>query len=225
MFTYLASLTPAHDPVVDCARGNGQAAVGLATHFTRVIAIHRSADQLSHAVKHSRIEYHLRTAEQIDLPDHCADLLTGAQALHWFDLPAVYRDVRRVLEPDGVLAVWVYTLNRVDDDFDALVRHYHDEIVGPYWPEERRLVTDEYRSLPFPLREHTPPPIEMTTEWTPERILGYLHSWSARQRYIDRNGSNPIDLLADDLARAWGRTTVRSVSWPLSLRVGVLQES
>lgn len=40
------------------------------------------------------------------------DLVTAASALHWFDLPAFYREVRRVLKPHGCLAAWAIPLVR-----------------------------------------------------------------------------------------------------------------
>ena len=49
LFTYLASLCPAHDLAWDCATGNGQAAVALAPHFEQVIATDASAQQIDQA--------------------------------------------------------------------------------------------------------------------------------------------------------------------------------
>ena len=50
---------------------------------------------------------HPGTAEQTGLPDHCADLITAAQAFHWFDRPAARREFDRLLKPGGVAAlIW-----------------------------------------------------------------------------------------------------------------------
>lgn len=226
LFAYLASLTGEPRLAVDCATGSGQAAIGLAEHFEHVIAIDRSADQLAHAERHPRITYQLGSAEAIRLSAHSADLVTVAQALHWFNLERFYGEVRRVLKPGGVLAVWTYNLNTITPAIDAIIRRYHDALLGEYWPPERKFLTDGYRSLPFPFRELTPPRIEMVTEWTLDHLLGYLRSWSATQRYIDQNNANPLALITEKLSKAWGNPNEsRRVVWPLTLRVGLAEDT
>lgn len=46
------------------------------------------------------------TAEATGLPDHCADIVTASQALHWFDPDHVFPEVARVLRPGGVFAAF-----------------------------------------------------------------------------------------------------------------------
>ena len=55
LFDFIASLALTKKLAWDCATGNGQAAVGLAEHFARVIATDASAEQISHARPHPRI--------------------------------------------------------------------------------------------------------------------------------------------------------------------------
>jgi ubiquinone/menaquinone biosynthesis C-methylase UbiE len=81
----------------DCAAGSGQATADLARRFDRVIATDASSEQISAAKPISNVEYRVATAEQSGLSDNCADLVTVAQALHWFDLPKFYAEARRVL--------------------------------------------------------------------------------------------------------------------------------
>lgn len=221
LFEYLASLTSEHELAVDCATGNGQAALGLAVHYQSVVGFDQSAEQLAHAQPHPRISYHIAKAEKLPVASRSADIVTVAQALHWFRLEEFYAEVRRVLKPKGILAVWTYNLHRITPDVDAIVRDYHDRILDGYWPPERSRIIDGYRSLPFPFRELTPPPIEMHTHWTLDHLLGYLRSWSATQRFIDQNGSNPLDVITNKLRAAWGEASVRQVSWPLTLRIGI----
>jgi ubiquinone/menaquinone biosynthesis C-methylase UbiE len=55
-----------------------------AEHFETVIAQDGSAEQLQHADRqHANIQYQQADAHSMGLPDHCADLVTVAQALHW----------------------------------------------------------------------------------------------------------------------------------------------
>ena len=115
--------------------------------------------------------------------------MTVAQALHWFDLPRFYAEVRRVTQPDGVVAVWCYQLHSITPDIDAIVNRYYTDIVGADWPPERRLVEEGYRTLAFPFEEITPPPFHMVHRWNLSQVLGYVGSWSATQRYQKRTGA------------------------------------
>jgi ubiquinone/menaquinone biosynthesis C-methylase UbiE len=90
LFAYLASLVPARKFAWDCATGNGQAAVALMPWFDRVIATDASRKQLDEARDADRITYLAAPAERTPLPDASVDLVTVAQALHWFNLPAFY---------------------------------------------------------------------------------------------------------------------------------------
>ena len=106
LFQWLAVTTPRHERAWDCACGNGQASVDLAEYFQEVIGTDLSGEQLQHAAPHNRVTYRVAVAESSGLPSAQFDLVTVAQALHWFDLKRFYAEVRRVLRPDGVLAVW-----------------------------------------------------------------------------------------------------------------------
>jgi ubiquinone/menaquinone biosynthesis C-methylase UbiE len=222
LFDYLAEFAPGRSLVWDCAAGNGQATVDLVRRFDRVIATDASAEQIAAAKPQANVEYRVAPAEQSGLPDTCADLVTVAQALHWFDLPRFYAEARRVLRPGGVLAVWAYGIHAVEDQaINEIVQDYYGNVVGPYWPPERKLVEEGYRTLPFPFAEVQPPHFEMQTRWTLDQLLGYFSTWSATNRFIKARGENPLKPLAESLRRAWGNeATARIVTWPLSLRVG-----
>jgi len=147
-------------------------------------------------------------------------LAVVAQALHWFDRDAFYSEVRRVLKPAGVIAVWCYSFLTVEPRVDAIVNELYAEIVAPYWPPERRLVETGYATVDFPFQELSPPEFHMTADWSLRHLLGYLHTWSAVQRYKDAQQADPVRLICDRLERAWGDPDLtRPISWPLSLRL------
>jgi ubiquinone/menaquinone biosynthesis C-methylase UbiE len=226
LFDYLATLVPPTSLVWDCAAGNGQATTDLAGRFARVVATDASAEQIASATPHSRIEYRVALAEQSGLPDGSAGLVTVAQALHWFDLGRFFSEVRRVLGPGGVVAVWAYGINQIENDaIDAVVQDYYNNTVGPCWPPERKLVEEGYRTIEFPFAEVTPPAFHMETCWTLGQLLGYFSTWSATTRYIKANGRNPIEPLTSRLLVEWGDPeTTRRVVWPLSVRIGRREE-
>lgn len=222
LFSWLASLVLRHDLAWDCAAGSGQASVDLASHFERVVATDASRAQIEAAAPHPRVEYRVAPAEASGLPDASVDLVTVAQALHWFDLAGFYAEVGRVLHPSGVLAVWTYgVLNVEGTAVDALVQHFYHDTVGPYWPAERAHVEDGYRSLSFPWTEIAPPSFSMEAYWTLPQLLGYFRSWSATGRFIKARGYDPVVPLEQQMIPLWkAPESRRMVRWPLSLRVG-----
>lgn len=224
LFAWLAAQCAGQELAWDCGAGSGQASVALAAHFARVHATDASADQVAHAEPHPCVEYRVAPAEQSGLPDRSADLVTVAQALHWFDLPAFYAEVRRALKPGGVIAAWTYGVHVTEgDEVNAVVRHFYEHVVGPCWPPERRHVENGYRELPFPFTRIAAPEFTMQVRWPLAQLLGYLGSWSATARYRKLNGSDPLPALRQQLLPLWGDPAqARSVSWPLSLLAGRL---
>ncbi|MEA2604648.1 MAG: hypothetical protein QOF89_5640 [Acidobacteriota bacterium] len=221
LLDFVASLPRRHGLAWDCATGNGQAAVGLAERFQRVIATDGSAQQLSLAMPHPNVEYRQALAEESGLASGSIDLVTVATAVHWFDFDRFYAEVERVLAPGGALAVWAYNLARVIPEVDVLIDRLARQIVGPYWPPERRWVDEEYRTLPFPFAEVEVPPLWIEEQWAFDRFAPYFSTWSATARYREATGQDPVDLIREDLERAWGDPAqVRTVRWPVMMRAG-----
>jgi len=221
LFAYLAELCPFHDLAWDCATGNGQAAVTLAAYFRAVIATDASHKQIGQAHPRENVRYLVAPADEVPLDDSSVDLVTVAQALHWLDLTGFYAEVRRVIRPGGVIAVWCYQLHTIAPEIDAIVHHLYADIVGADWPPERRLVEEGYRTLAFPFEELHSPPFQMVHSWDLDHLLGYLGSWSSSQRYRTRTGLDPLGLIRTELEAAWGDPgQTRDVTWPLHLRAG-----
>jgi SAM-dependent methyltransferase len=222
LFDFLATLVPKDSVVWDCAAGNGQATVDLAERFPKVIATDASGEQIAAAKPHPRAEYRIAVAEESGLPAQSVGLVTVAQAMHWFDLKRFYAEVDRVLRPGGVLAAWAYGINEVEGDaVNDLVQDFYGNVVGPYWPPERKIVEEGYRTIEFPYAEIVPPKIRMESRWTLPELLGYFSSWSATNRYTKANGRNPLEPMAAALAPVWGQPGgPRWVRWPLAIRVG-----
>ncbi|AFL75705.1 class I SAM-dependent methyltransferase [Thiocystis violascens] len=222
LFAWLAKTCSARDLVWDCATGNGQAAVALGDWFTRVIATDASSEQLVHAQPHDRVIYRRTSAEDSGLRDASVDLITVAQALHWFDLPRFHREVRRVLKPNGLFAAWSYGRLRIDDPaVDRFFQSFYSETLSAYWPAERHHVETGYRDLAFPLRLQPVPTFTMTDGWTCGQVFGYVRSWSATAKLCEARGEVAMDSFIARLLQIWGdpeRTCV--VTWPLTILVG-----
>jgi SAM-dependent methyltransferase len=221
LFGYLGSIAPSRQLAWDCGTGNGQAAVGLASVFDRVIATDASEKQIANAQPRERVGYRVAPAESSCIQSATVDLIMVAQALHWFDLDRFYAEARRVLKPGGVLAASAYNLLTIQPEIDEVVNRYYYEVVGPFWPPERELV-EQFAELPFPLHQIDAPKFEMTAHWNLDHLIGYLRTWSSTQLFIAAKGSDPLELIADQLSNVWGDAhQTRKVIWPLTLRVGV----
>jgi SAM-dependent methyltransferase len=221
LFEWLAREAPARDLAWDAGCGNGQAAVALARDFASVHATDPSATQIDAATPHPRVRYAVEPGESCTLIDHGVDLVTVAQALHWFDFERHFAEARRVLRPDGLYAAWSYGLMRIDPAIDPVLAHFEHEVVGPYWPPERRHVDAGYRDIPFPLAPLEVPAFAMHHDWRLPQVLGYLETWSAVQRYRAARGTDPMPALAAALTPAWGDPLQpRRVEWPLVVLAG-----
>lgn len=220
LFAYLSSVCRRHELAWDCGAGSGQATVPLTRRFRQVIASDQSTEMLSRAPRLSSIHLCITTAEQAAIRGETVDLVTVAQALHWFDIQAFYREVNRVLNRGGVLAVWTYGNQTLDDEqIDAVLARFYRDVVGPYWRPERRHVESGYRSLPFPFAELEAPSFVLEQQWTLGDLLGYIGTWSATQQYCETTGRDPLAVVSSQLAELWGRGP-RTIRWPLSVRVG-----
>jgi SAM-dependent methyltransferase len=222
LFDYLSSLTLEHKLAWDCATGTGQAALCLADRFDMVIATDASPQQIGQARKHPCVEYRVAAAENSEIESESLDLITVAQALHWFDIPKFMQESKRVLKSRGVIAVWTYNLFRVTPDIDAVIDNLYWNILDGYWAPERKMVESGYADLDMPFQEVALPRFEMSANWSLPQLLGYLGTWSAIGKYRETEGLDPLVDTAATLQQVWGDLSLeKEISWPLSVRVGI----
>jgi len=224
LFTWLARISPSRETVWDCGCGSGQASVALAEQFAAVHATDVSPEQIAAAKPHPRVRYSVAPAEHSCLPAHSMDLVTVAQALHWFDVNAFYAEAARVARPGALLAVWNYPRPQfVDAELDRRFFAFYTEVVGPYWPPERRHIESWYRTLPFPFEEVETPGFGIELSWNPEQVAGYVSSWSATVRYRKALGKDPVPMLRESLAAAWPANGASvPMRMPIGIRIGKL---
>lgn len=224
LFVYLAGLAKSHDTAWDCGTGNGQAAIELSQYFTQVIATDINQAQLDIAPKIDNISYYHCPAEKTHIPNASIDLITVAQALHWFDFTHFFNEVRRVAKPEGIIAAWSYSLGTITPEIDNIIQKLYFEILGDeYWPKERRYVDKGYKTIPFPFSKIVPPEFQIVKEMDFAQLLGYLATWSAVKEYQKRNQINPLGLIISDLEKAWGDPeSTHFMTWPIHLLVGAV---
>lgn len=211
----------------DCATGNGQAAIQLIHYFDQVVATDASETQIKNAFHRPGIQYRVATAEDSGLDASSVDLITVAQALHWFDHDLFFKECHRVLKPGGVFATWWYRLLKIQEhptEARDLLRKFYEEITGPYWPHERKLVDDNYQSIAFPFTEIPAPDIKMDLAWTLQDLLNYLNTWSGVKKYEAAQGKNPVfTWFQPRMLDIFGRLDAPCpVTIPLSMKLGKL---
>lgn len=216
LFDWLAARAPSRRLALDCGTGSGQAAGALARRFEHVIATDASAEQIANAERFANVEYRVARAEAVVADNGAVDLVTVAQALHWFDVEAFYATAEAALAPGGVLAVWTYELMQVNREIDALIDDVYRGELDVFWPPERALVETGYRGILPRWPRIATPAFTVRMDWTVDDALGYLSSWSAVQRYRRALGRDPLAALAGPLRAAWGSRR-RGVLWPVVL--------
>jgi hypothetical protein len=198
--------------------------VGLAEFFAKVGGTDAGPEQIAHAIPRFGVRYRVAPADASGLQSGLVDLVTVAQALHWFDVSAFYAEAARVARRGALIAVWNYPRPKfADAELDRRFSAFYSEVVGPYWPPERRHIEAGYRTLSFPFDEIETPEFALELVWNIDQVAGYVSSWSATARYRKALGTDPVPLLRATLGEAWpGDGASVPIRMPIGLRVGKL---
>jgi len=222
LYDFLLQLVPARELAWDCGTGTGQAARALARHFVRVVATDIRAEQIECAAAPPNVTFLIADAETPQqFVQASVDLVTVAQAVHWFETGSFYEAVSTALKPNGIIAIWGYGFCSITPEIDAILHPYGREFLTPYWSEPHTIVLEGYRQLPFPFVSIAAPRFRMSTTWSLAQLKGYLDSWSATQAYKLRVGRDPFAAIAAPLTSAWGDPTrSRDIAWDLTVLIG-----
>lgn len=216
LYRWLASVVDRRELAWDCATGNGQAALGLAASFDRVVASDVSWTQLRFAVRDPRTAYCVGRAEESPLVSDSVDLVVAAAAVHWFDLDPFWREVERVTDRGSVLAVWSYHVAHLEGAHAARIRSFYENEVKEYFGAGARWVDARYENLILPGAPLEVPPFYVSAEWTLAELLRFVRSWSGVQKAVAETREDPVSDLADDLAKVWGDPgSPTALRWPL----------
>lgn len=207
---------------LDVATGSGQAAIELARTFEHVTACDPSAAQLANAVRMPNLTYHQCYGEAASsiVEPASVDLVTCAQALHWFNLDKFYPEMRRVLRPGGTLAAWGYGLLRFTptdgkktgitldaaaaNEANTHLYQLHTNVLGPYWDTRRYKIDSAYVGMEYPAMKWFErierQDLEVEAHPTLRHLLMYLRSWSSYQMFMraqEESGKVPWDPVED----------------------------
>jgi hypothetical protein len=204
----------------DAGTGSGQSAAILANHFTTVHASDISAEQLTHAIKKPNIIYAEAPSENSGYPSNSFDLVTAAQAIHWFDFDAFYEEVRRVARKHALIAVFGYGRLQSESGINPVIQKLYDLAFQAYFSSARRFVEEHYQTIPFPFEEIPAPAFSIETRWTMDQLKGYFDTWSAVQKFISEKGYNPADDAILKIRKVRPNVTPVPVRFPVFLRLG-----
>lgn len=165
-------------PVLDLAAGTGKLTRALLTAGFDVVAVEPQASLraiLAQRAGAARVRHGV--AEAIPLPADSVAAVTVADAFHWFDHAAALAEIRRVLRPQGGLAVlvtvpdwsgasWAHEVGTALADLRAA----HPLYDGPQWLDHVRAAPGW--ADPREIRVTTAQPAD------PERVLDYIASIS-----------------------------------------------
>ena len=226
LFKFLSTVTLQNNLAWDCATGNGQAAIGLARYFNKVIASDASRNQIQYAFQRENIDYKVFQAENAEIDSDSVDIVTVAQALHWFDFDKFYSNVKRVGKKGGIIAVWSYDMHKINPQIDKITKRLDvdGDILGSYWDKEARYVKEKYETITFPFREISVPVFKTTLHWNLNQLWDYMKTWSSVKEYYSENKQDPLDLVKLEVSALWGEEfDKKQITWNINIRAGVIK--
>ncbi|NBC81904.1 MAG: methyltransferase domain-containing protein [Bacteroidetes bacterium] len=218
-YKFLISLLESKERLWDCGCGNGQVAIDLADEFTEVHGTDISENQINHAFQHTHVNYQVMPAEQTNFPDRYFDMICVAQALHWFDIEAFFKEADRVLKTGGIMACFNYGFFNIEDELDNVINEQLFNPVEGYWSERNWLAKSGYKEVEFPFQKVEPPHFEMVQSWTRDTLLNYLSTWSAVKRYDEYHCDDIIGHLQQALKPIWDDKTVKQVNMEFNYHI------
>jgi SAM-dependent methyltransferase len=223
LFAFIKTLIPNANTVWDCATGNGQAAVGLSKVFDHVYATDISDEQIANHLRLDNVAFSVSPAERTVFANNMFDLVSVAQALHWFDFNKFWPEVQRVLKPGGAFITYAYSWFAITPQIDALVESEVKAVIAPYWAAQNQLVIDGYKDVEFPFEKAEVPKINLQIRWNFSQFMNYLHTWSATRRCMDDKGETFFEHAQDKLKKSWGDPTeIKTATAPLTIVAGYL---
>ena len=210
----------------DCGAGSGQLTQLLAPHFDAVVATDISAHQLQHAPYFENVSYQVQSAEHTSFAEQSFDLITVAQAIHWFDFDGFYAEVLRTLRPEGILAVIGYGLIQLQQpELQGCIERLYFKTLTGYWDAERRYIDEAYQTIPFPFEEIATSELSMSFQWSAAQLLDYLNTWSALKHYRAKNSDDPLFEFKAFFALDDHVNQLFELKFPIFLRLGRLPVS
>lgn len=227
LYDWLIAQTAKQDAAWDCATGNGQAAVDLSPYFAVVEATDISAEQVGEGFTQSNIHYSVHPAEQTGFQDNTFDLVTVAQALHWFDFPKFWSEVRRVAKPNALFCAWGYAWFDCDQELDNEFVQPFRALIAPYWAANNRILWDGYRNedILFPFQRITAPELAIQVQWSVPQLIEYMQTWSSyKHAQQNKDVSHALEELIRIAQLRFSQLGTLQITMPLHVVAGLVSK-
>ncbi|XP_065896165.1 putative methyltransferase DDB_G0268948 [Dysidea avara] len=198
--------------MVDVACGSGQGTFHMADLFKQVCGIDISQEQVHQALEKSKqlniknVEFCVGTAEKLPFADESVDLVTCAEALHWFHETTFYSEVDRILKHGGCLAAYGYGhVEAKHENVQPLIRHFLKDTLKGCWADRIKHIDNCYAELNLPYEK-----LERYDFYSEEQrrlpdLIGYMRSSAAYRRYSELHPGNIVlDELEQQLHKELG---------------------
>ena len=217
------------DLVIDLGCGTGLSTRYWAERAKQVIGIDPSGDMLQAAQAQTylpNVSYRQGFGHQTGLPDHCADIITCCDSLHWMEPGSTFAEIVRVLRPGGVFA-WLYFSEPVMTPWEV------DQAHQLFWQkskaaDEARCVTRavlrwpraEYvRCMQAGFRWVCQLELHQTGMSDAEQLVGWVSTYGHVQSLF-KLGATEADVGLDEFARTAHRILGKaSTPWYASVQV------
>ncbi|KAM3588917.1 hypothetical protein VKS41_001346 [Umbelopsis sp. WA50703] len=230
------------DAAADVGTGTGQAAAKLADKFKNVVGTDISEKMLEAVDTKPNLRFQACPAEKLPFADDSLDLVSTFEAMHYFKRDEYFKEVQRVLKPNGTIAIVVYHLPfakgmpEVSQAIDKLIY----EKLTDSWDEGRFLVDNLYRDITFPFDNVTryfrpdnkveecpgitsPYPI-LEQDMTLKHFELYCKTWSGYAKHMKNHTEDPVDStikeISDILNSKSLDSTTLTLVWPSSIILG-----
>lgn len=217
IYSHISSLLKDNQKAWDCACGSGQATIEVAKFVDYVIGTDPDPSQLEKGAIAGNVDY-LRASETVEtFGEESIDLVTVATGIHWINRPKFYKEVERVLKKGGVLATWGYTGVDLNSEIDAVIKGIVKTHLMPYYPKEILIAFNGYQDIELPMNKIQSPNFDVVHNWDFEKLMNYIQSFTAMQRYLKTHGKSAVSLFRDELLEAWGgdKTSIKNLTWEL----------
>ncbi|OMJ12475.1 putative S-adenosylmethionine-dependent methyltransferase CRG1 [Smittium culicis] len=145
--------------VLDVATGTGIFARLISDRFRETTATDISKVMLESAAQPAKgkIEYIQGSAEDMSIiPDKSVDMVTVATGAHWFNSTKFLTEAKRVLKPNGTLAIFGYSgfgYFPKSPKCDKIMREFCMDKLGDYWDKGRNNLERLYSNYNIKTRQ------------------------------------------------------------------------
>ena len=185
---------------LDVACGSGQSTFLLCGSFKCVIGLDVSTTQIEQAKSvlkerdYSNVEFIVGNAHKLPIESSSVDLLTCANGWHWLDPELFYSEAKRVLKPNGCIAVYGNGVEAKDNQrIEKAFRKFDAELFQfNCFADQNLHILNKYKDvvLPFSQAKRVEFPFPQTSTF--EHFLGFLSSTSMYREYCAKYPNNSL---------------------------------